>query len=153
MFGTNKSWSSDQEIAIYLVRNWKLSRTSKLGRNVIEDCWRRTTLHYLELEVAQPQNCRKDREDGIWSLRGNLNNFKRQSESIELGSIVHAVQVVAGGLVEVVVGGGGLDLVLGSQPGVSLGSGSELVEDVIVPLLVRLVRYTRLFKEVILREN
>ena len=61
--------------------------------------------------------------------------------------------MVAGGLVEVVVGGGGLDLVLGSQPGVSLGSGCELVEDVIVPLLVRLVRYTRLFKEVILREN
>ena len=51
------------------------------------------------------------------------------------------------------VGGGWLDLVLGGQAGVSLGSRSELVEDVVVPLLVRLVRYTRLFQKVILKLN
>ena len=68
-------------------------------------------------------------------------------------SIIHPFQRGAAGLVEVVVGGGGPDLVLGGQAGVSLGGRCELVEDVIVSLLMRLVRYTRLFQEVILQLN
>ena len=108
---------------------------------------------YLKLEISEPQNCRKDWKNCIRSLWGNLNDFKSQPECIKLVRIVHPVQPGAAGLVEVVVGGGWLDLVLGGQAGVSLGSRSELVEDVVVPLLVRLVRYTRLFQKVILKLN
>ena len=86
-------------------------------------------------------------------MRRNLHDFKSQSECIKLVGIIHPVQPGAVGLVEVVVGGGGPHLVLLSQGGVPLGSGGELVEHVVVTLLLGLVRYTRLFQEVILELN
>ena len=67
-----------------------------------------------------------------------------------LRCIVDAVQLGATGLVEVVIGGGRQNGELFCKSRVSLGGGSELVEDVVVSLLCRLVGDPRLLQQVVL---
>ena len=73
-----------------------------------------------------------------------------QGRERHLCCIVDAVQPGATGLVEVVVRGGRQHGELFCKTRVSLGSRSQLVEYVVVPLLSRLVSDPRLLQQVVL---
>ena len=89
-------------------------------------------------------------ELGLEQCKEEEEEEEEEEEGDHLGSIVDSIEPGATWLVEVVVGGGRAHRELLGKVGVSLGGSCELVEDVVVPLQLRLVGDPRLLQQVVL---
>ena len=63
-------------------------------------------LSHLESQVSEPEHGGENGEDAVDEVGGDLDDLERESQRVELGLVVHALQPHAARLVEVVEGAG-----------------------------------------------
>lgn len=104
----------------------------------------------LELEVPNPQNSCHHLENAIAGLLIYVEYLHSQTQLVKHAGVIHAFQLEAATLVNVVEGLRGFHQKLLPQLWVGHTGCSQLVEDMVVPLIHRLEEDAGLFQEVIL---